>query len=350
MRFAPDCILDVHDVYSCLCLEYDVGYAGLYSCDVGSTVYVQTANRGVRMVPAKVARICQPLGAVSEDPQTFRETQGVLVAQIGTLRHVGRKRKKPNANPSRVNAGAVHLCVTPFGGEDVSHITVDQFKALIGGEEEKIEFIRSNMNAAAYQNLVQYIWEEFRDKVLDIESITDLRQTKAEVERIAVLSESARLASYNLPYEFAGLLYSNLRNNNVMHSMKDGHLRYWSGSGWVRIPVGDIGTITEGWEKKVSETFDVLARQCGPSFTESFEAKYASRVIKMFRDREPATESCARFLFSVVKRESLGVIHKMNSRLRDAQVRTGKRVTRVGENGGETGVVYVTTWEDLEAS
>lgn len=348
MRFAPDCILDVHDVYSSLCLEYDVGYAGLYSCDAGSTVYVQTAHRGVRMVPAKVARICQPLGAVGEDPLTFSATQGVLVAQIGTLRHVGRKRRNPNAHPKRAKARAVHLRVTAFGEEDVSHITVDQFKALIGGEEEKIEFIRSHMNVVAYQNLVQYIWEEFRDNVLDIERITDLQQTKAEVERIAVLSESARLASYNLPYQFAGLLYGNLRNNNVLHSMKDGHIRYWSGCDWVRIPVGDIGTITESWERKVRETFDMLARQYGPSFTESFEAKYASSVIKMFRDREPVTESCARFLFSAVKRESLGVIHEVNSRLRDAQVRTGERIKRVGENGGEPGVVYVTAWEELE--
>ena len=191
LQFASDGVIDIQDIHTRLCQFYDIGYTGLYDCGGHMSLYIQTASKQVRMTPGKLMKICKEFGPIAS-PVHFNNRNGTLIEEVGSFRNRGPAKrwktpsgKTPVSNNNTVNNtvnnndhsttinndhsvnttnndNTIHLHIHAFGEEDVSHITMDQFKSLIGTKKEVMDMVRQYYTPNAYNNITEVAWHDMR--------------------------------------------------------------------------------------------------------------------------------------------------------------------------------------------
>lgn len=337
VRFARDSVFDGPALYEHLGLTYRLGYMGVYDCGTHTSVYLQTAAKDVRMSPKKVYRICREFGALTL-PQTFKHRYGVVVSDYGVFRKGGNSKKEISASNARVRIHAV-------GEEDVSHITMQQLKRVLGGEKSDIlQRMRAKLSTAERDRIVDEAWGGLQQMLYasqvcgldcdeqhhDPESpvMTPLKyqalgvggqpikydgdpgseyntEAKKKVATIAILELSAVEKAYDLPHEFAKLLYANPRNINVEHPTKAGYIRCFNGESWVHKETLRVHDIVETWRKKARESFHLLKAKHGAEWEDTFSGCYAMQVLCFFDYQHPRFLDHAKYLNTRAKRCAL---------------------------------------------
>lgn len=424
--------MDLQHVHTTLCHSYNIGYLGLYNRGTHMSVYIQGASKNVRMAPGKVFKICKEFGALSI-PQTFKDKCGVLVTEIGVFKKGGAQKgsrkntassagsavsntaNTTNNNSHNTNSNnitnndnsvnnTVHVHIHAVGKEDVSRITMDQFKELLGGGKEAIiEQMKKQLSGEAYQQIIEEAWHGLQkvllekkwnereaadvaqaeqgdasDEISDDEGpmMTPLRysmltvngeplkydgqhdseynqQAKDKVSTMSVIERSAVAKSYDLPHEFAELMYNNPHNCNVKHATNSGSFEYFDGTRWTKKRVDKVHSLVENWGEKAKEFNDLLKERHGSEWSDSFDGTYASHVIDMFKYQHPCCANILKFLDTHAKQCALLAIENANKKIKDVHTRTGKRMHRVlSESDFEVRdkkVLRATSWEKLWA-
>lgn len=328
-------------LYERLGLAYRLGYMGVYDCDTHTCVYLQTAAKHVRLSPRKVYRICKEFGALAL-PRTFKHRHGVVVSEFGVFRKGGNWRKFYSNAPLEIH---------PVGEEDVSHITMQQFKRVLGGDKSDIlQRTRGELSSADHDRIVNEAWGGLQDmlyasEVSGLESLEALEaveqdpeadspvmtplkyralgvdgepirydgdpcsayntEARRKVATIAILELSAVGKSYDLPHEFAKLLYENPRNINVKHPTKAGFIRCYNGQSWVNKETLRVHDIVKTWRRKARELFDMLKERHGSEWEDTFSGRYATQVLNFFDYQHPRFSDHAKYLGARAKRCAL---------------------------------------------
>ena len=177
------------------------------------------------------------------------------------------------------------------------------------------------------------------------------KDAKAAVEAVAITKHSITNMSYWLPLEFAKLMYDCPHNNNLIHPSNAGYIKYYDGQTWIKQNACDVHMITDNWEKKVGEYFNMLEARHGTEWLESFHGWYVSEVMRMFSLTHPNFAACEKWATATLKKEALLLIDNMNARLKGVTRRTGKRVNRVLDVNDfdvrDKKVLRRTTWDEL---
>ena len=198
--FASDSILDldVGAIHDQLCKCYKIGYTGLYDRGTHLSLYIQTESKGVKITPAKVLRICKEFGALETLPKTYKQREGLLVSEMGCFKKPGRQKgsrnkavnsavdgrvvnnnttniTKNNHNDhsvtnidNSVTNNTVYVYINPLGEEDMSHITMEQFKKVLGGgKEEIIHSMKTMMSAHDYEQIIEQAWHGLQETLYE---------------------------------------------------------------------------------------------------------------------------------------------------------------------------------------
>lgn len=404
LGFKTDSIVEVQSVYDTLSRHYRMGYVGAFVRDSRLSVYLQTASNSVRMTPRKVFKICKALGAL-ELPRAFKHRDGTLVSEVGVFRAFGRQRgpRKQATNPAgktvnrsdsfnqtdnRVNTN-VFVQINKVGEEDVSHITMEQVKKLVGGSrEEVLQMMQEKLPKHVYQNIIDEMWQGLRTLLLNKEyekcedaggssddeapmmkpsDCMDLvvggepirydgnphseynKEAKKKVATMAILERSAVEKRYSLPHQFAELLFASPHNLNVRHPSNAGYIEYFDGEMWVKEGNHKVDMIIGNWQEKAGELLRLLEMRHGSEWVGSFGEHMASTVLKYSKYEHGCFS--AKPLGAHVRRCALLAIDNAEERVKLLKRRTGKRLRRVlsesdfDVRGGS--LLRSTTWEEL---
>lgn len=328
--FHPHHVLDVGAIHKRVRSFYDVGYTGLYAYGDCQAVYIQGSHNNIRMGPGKMRTKCQDFGKIHE-VKKYQHREGTMIGEVGTFRKHGReatdgKRESPSGQLGReftdkvtapLKLGGNHninLQVHAFGHEDVSHISVEQFKQLIGGEDDILPNTNASLSEAAKEKLVD--------------------------------------RAYEFLHQMAELLYENPHNSNVVFSVKSGHIAYLKGHSWLNMRRDEVGKIFENWKDKTKQTLAMLEKSAGEGFPQSSEAGYVSHLLGLLDDDEPVTPARQKIIDRRVKQRSLTALDNLNGKIKGVQSLTGKSLKRVSGKEyrlKDEHVVIGTTWHELES-
>lgn len=425
IRFHADRILDVTEIHRHVLDFYNVGYSGLYSHNGYLAVFVQSSERRYRMAPKKMKKICSRFGQI-EDVQIYDKREGDLIDEVGQFREPGRRPVREvineinitgdhntvhnnvdNSVTNNIDNRTIHLHIHALGKEDITHITVEQFKKLIGDKEKNIQTAKDDLtakltdveyearifrqwNQSRYDQRRKFNKRKSRDEAIEINEVRKgvkgcklipvpeldtsdeeeedhlggepviydpdsdsehTMETKKRYENVALLNESGHCRAYTLPHELAALMYENPNNSNIIASAKSNNIKYLRGSSWRTIFVGDLDKIVDNWILKTRQTVDLLKKRAGEDFTQSFEGEYVSKVMSMFDEERVVTCAEWKAYGRHVKTRSVQCIENMNLELKGVELETGKRVKRLSgyEHGLQEGDIVrnVGTWDDL---
>lgn len=387
--------------------QYGIGYAGLYDCDGHRAVYLQAADKKIRMAPRKLQKMCRRFGEI-KSVEKYQERDGDMIEEVGTFRTRGRQSKDESMkvttnihgdhntvhqhidrsvtnNITNVDNSVIHLHIHALGEEDLSHISLERLKEVIMSREENINVTKNSLeqklSEAAYAARVHRLWEKNRrikrhkrmntepvlmsdcsddegDLILKGEPVeydSDLdseynKETKRRTEELSLLEESAKYRGFTIPHEVASLLFENPHNSNVIASTKSGDIKYFNGISWVKISTDELDQIVENWIQKTRQTVEMFKNHSDSDFAQSNEAQYVTNVLDMLEDGVTVhvneQKGCSKF----AKKRSLICIENMNMRLKGVESVTGRRVKRVsGREPGLQNIVRNTTWDELES-
>lgn len=400
IRFHRGCALDAEAVHAHVSGFYDIAYTGVYDCLDYKAVYIQSSRKIIRMAPGKMKKKCQHFGEI-DHVQKYTRREGTLIDEVGSFRRAGRKSTVKRLNETDTVAtrtdssvtNSINLHIHPFGEEDVSRITVGQFKEIIGDRDNVIQSTKDSL--PDHEKLAGDAWESLRCRqrhrynkeayrkerlelcrqVPDWESDSESDEgegitiggepvryeadsdseyndeLKKKVGTLSLLKESARHRMYDLPREMAGLVYDNPHNSNIVASTKDPNPVIFDGHSWTKKVAGHVDHIIENWKLKTREALDMLKRTAGGELSESFEGRYATSLLSLLDDDEgPATHAEREITRRHVKKRALVSLENLSARLKSVEARSGKRVRRVsgkerGLKGG--GVERKTSWDEL---
>lgn len=88
--FAPDSLLDLESIVDGISETYEIGFAGARCGDGAPVLYLQTANKRIRMVHAKIEKLCEKLARVV-DVSPFDTLPDDAITERGCIRKAGRK-------------------------------------------------------------------------------------------------------------------------------------------------------------------------------------------------------------------------------------------------------------------
>lgn len=163
VRFEVGTVLDLDAIHDSLCRSYKIGYVGLYDCGTHGAVYIQTSTSNARMTQGKVFKICKQHGEVIGEPATFKHRDGTLVSDVGQFRKSGTHTSSTDSTVTD-SATDIYLSIHPVGEEDLSHISLEQFKSIFGGSKEELHRHMRSQYASdnAYQNAIENSWQAVR--------------------------------------------------------------------------------------------------------------------------------------------------------------------------------------------
>ncbi|CAM9697648.1 unnamed protein product [Ectocarpus sp. 6 AP-2014] len=393
--FPLDAVVDVQGIYAGLCDAYRIGYIALHDSDTHMSMYIQTASRDSRMAPGKVLKICEAFGAQGQ-PATFSDMTGEPLFKIGTFKKCGRKTcEEVIATTDRgeknepTGGSKVYVLIRARGDEDVSRISMQQFKGLLyGGNEELIHHVKQDFDETVLDNFIENKWDELQNELQELQAcggdsdgastiddehaagvfslpnivFVNGEQIKydpdvdSEYNRVArstmenaVMSQLALTrASYEIAIKFAGLLYSNPHNNNVFTTKKSGHMQYYDGRKWATQRVCDADLV-KNWQKKFGKCFALFEERSEDGWKGSFQRGFADALVKVFDNPmcfgSPITGE------RKYQRAAIDLVGENHAKVVAIYTATGRKVVRVlseshAECRGKT-VLRDTTWGEL---
>lgn len=150
--------LDFEEVVAGLETKYRLGYAGLFHGDRSILVAMQVLPKSTCLRLGVVQNICQKYNdagnvkVVPLEKDTMKKL-GEAVQQKGQLRGWGGSRKRRRRNDDDLHA---------LGHEDLSHISVEKLKGLVGTEDEVLAFFREYCDKLTRLDTVARQWEKYR--------------------------------------------------------------------------------------------------------------------------------------------------------------------------------------------
>lgn len=294
--FDRDCELNINAIHERVGQFYDVGYVGLYDCGDDQAVYIQGLNKKIRMAPGKMRKQCESFGTI-RDVKRYEKREGALIDEAGCFRKPGRKTKtstqgggntvsasnKPKKRATKIST--INLLTNAFGHEDISHITVDQFKEVT---ERTVES------------------PQFRDG--------------------------------HLLHGMARLIYDNPHNCNIVAGKKSGYFKYFGESRWVLTGTERLYQVVENWKQKTLETVRMLEERSGEDL--AFRGFGNEKIITYFYHIRDTAKH--------VKRRTLSSLYDLDAMVKGVESATGKRIRRVsGREYGLRDVVSRATWQSL---
>eukprot|EP00903_Cladosiphon_okamuranus_P019537 g17968.t1 len=270
-----------------------------------------------------------------------------------------------------VTHNTIHLHVHAFGQEDVSGITLDAFKDLVGDKEEILKVMKETVPDVC-KYIAEREWEKLKHRLYlqhlrasdprympeDSDSDQDLGEggiyipktigergevatfEKVEndggyaedlrkmVEEFTLLQEEAKYRSIAVPGALAELMYEDPHNCNIMVTTKDGYMKYYDGEKWQKVRVDNMAMVIENWEKKFAEAVEILKQREGEAMTESFQGQLCEQIISNFHQDLVIERKLLKSFLVQRKRDALLALDKMNARFKDVQKATGKKVKR----------------------
>ena len=268
--FPSSPLFDLGELVEQLEKHYRIGYAGLFSVSTSKTCLVlQTHSKRTRMSIGKIRKV---VGAFVAHVEVLTGVDNFLDLQL--LEERGRFRTRGGSR----RTSRVKLHVNALGEEDLSHITSEQVEALVGSEDEVVDFFDRNYSARVKKSIIVAEWEKFRrysrNKVrrwdqqqrlggrlcreigiretmeLDSDFEDDLQQVskrpvydpdsdsegnaerKRKLLRLRFLEQAPDLKKDDFLKEFEALIFENPHNSNVMASTKDAYFKYFDGQLW----------------------------------------------------------------------------------------------------------------------
>lgn len=157
--FSSNALLDLEELVAQLEKHYRVGYAGLFSTPTNKTCLVlQTLPRSTRMSIGKITKVVRAFVVDFEvlpvAPTTLDFSDLRLLEERGSFRTRGGKRGK--------RGGIWSLSINALGEEDVSHITPEHLEALVGSEDEVVDFMDGIISPDAKNSIIVAEWDKFR--------------------------------------------------------------------------------------------------------------------------------------------------------------------------------------------
>ncbi|CAM9735682.1 unnamed protein product [Ectocarpus sp. 6 AP-2014] len=394
VRFPADAVVDVEEIYAGLRDAYHIGYIALHDSDTHMSMYIQTASRDARMVPGKVLKICEAFGAQGQ-PATFSEMTGTPLTKIGVFRRHGHNTGKTGeeviaatdrGKKTEPTRGKVYICIRARGDEDVSRISMQQFKDLLySGNEELIDHVKQGVDETVLDNFIENKWDELQNELqvcgddsdgastiddehaagvfslpnivfVNGEQIKFDPDVDSEYNRVArstmenaVMSQLAvTRASYEIAIKFAGLLYANPHNNNVFITKKSGHIEFFDGRKWATQRARDADLV-KTWQQMFKRCFALFEERSEDDWKGSFQRDFAEMLVKVFDNPmcfgSPITGE------RKDQRAAIDLVGENHARVVAVYTATGRKVVRVlseshAECRGKT-VLRDTTWGEL---
>lgn len=389
VKFVVGTALDLKAVRNSLCRSYRIGYVGLYDCELYISLYVQTASTGVRMTPAKVLKICKKHGEVIEEPTTFGRIEGIIVSEIGHFRRAGHREGSTargavsaaptsstvtkNGTTAKNGNTDIYISIHPVGKEDLSHITLDKFKSIIGGDKEELHrHMRAQHESEnEYEFVIEKAWqavhnvlfrkhceknhgppvtEQAEQSVADDDQPSDKEgkegseypmntpeamaemdldgqplyydskegsdynlRIREQVGRVTMLDRYAADKSNDLLHMFGEMLFDNPHNVNVRHTNKSGSFDFFDGQTWRSEDLSKLYIIADNWQVKIREFYHLLEQRHGEDWTDSFHGFLAYKSIEMLRFWHPDCVDHGRSMNAEEKKQSIEARAKKRS-------------------------------------
>lgn len=347
--------LDFEEVVAGLETKYRLGYAGLFHSDRSILVAMQVLPKSTCLRLEVVQNICQNYNdagnvkVVPLEKDTMKEF-GEAVTQKGQLRGWGGSRKRRRRNDDDLHA---------LGHEDLSHISVEKLKDLVGTEDEVLAFFRKNCDKLTRLDTVARQWEKYRvfsrnkvrrwddqeksnlcqqygisgyyeeeedSEVSESENSTedsesdddddddsnDYRiQKKPEYDpdsdsegnqnrkehllRLKFLSSAPRARKDTFLQGFEELLLQNPKNRNVMATTKEAYFKYYSGTKWVKAPKQDFFQVVT--LSRISK-----ASECNQTLKWGFAHCQISKMVRLLRNESDSKDIVAQGILTAENR------------------------------------------------
>lgn len=371
VRFPLDAVVDVEGIYAVLRDAYHIGYIALHDCDTHLRMYMQTASRNARMAPGKVLKICAAFGAQAQT--TFSDMAGTPLTKIGVFRrrghNTGETREEAIDEKIEPTRGKVYIFIRAVGDEDVSRISMQQFKELLyGGTEELIEHVKQGLDETVLNNFIENQWNDLQCELQTLQddsastsgdgndstsgdgndsdfSLPNIvfvngelikydpdfdseynRVARSTVTNVVMSQLALTRASYEVAIKFAGLLYSNPHNNKLFRTKKSGHIQYFDGIKWATQRVCDADLV-KNWQQKFRECFALFEERSENGWEGSFQRNFAEALVKVF-----GNPMCFGFPITGERkdqRDAIDLVGGNHARVVAVHTATGKKVVRV---------------------
>ena len=327
-------LLDLGELVKQLEKHYRVGYAGLFS----TCLVLQTLSRSTRMSIGKITKVVRVFAADFEvlpilpgEKFSFSELQ--LVEERGRFRTRGGTRGGGTRGGGKTCRG-IHI--NALGEEDISHITTEHMEALVGSEDEVVDFFNRHYSEEFKNSIIVAEWAEFRrysrNKVrkwdkqqrlggslcrelgvvgeLEPGELGGLRELvkkpvydpdsdsegnaerKQKLLRVKFLELAPELKKDDFLRDFELLIFENPHNSNVIASTKDGYFKYFDGKLWVKAFTQDF--FDKVTTTRMSKATEILEKLQLSDFTRSMVTQildFEQDVVKVVKDGILAAEN-----------------------------------------------------------